>query len=351
MKLTKKSETATKITFTYDRPPGPVEGYLYYAGGVRVSRTFNPSDLEVTFGKVESGKYAVEAVTLVVVARAEWPEPPAPVSWPTPPVGPFQQQSGDHFYRDGNGLTTEKIHVTSAPGWGLGNMRWPYEGPSTGIWTLRDCKVQNVSANPPRSMDGTGEAGYWVGEKTVGERLEAWNTAWMNMWLGAACKGSRFTDLNLYDPQLIGLYVEHPADDVEFKNSRFGGGKARGSTPSFSPLGSSINAEWWYPDSVYGHLFPFGGKAGSRNVRFIDCEIYCPLPAPGTPEWRWYQTAGAFLDAGTYDYLFERCRFYGPGRSVGLPNNTMDPSKPNRVIDCVFDNALGGVYYHDNEIG
>ena len=80
MKLTKKSETSTKITFTYNRPPGPVEGYLYFAGGVRVSRTLNPNDLEVTFGKVPSGEYAVEAIGFDVIDRGVWPEvvPPDP---------------------------------------------------------------------------------------------------------------------------------------------------------------------------------------------------------------------------------------------------------------------------------
>lgn len=81
MKLSKKSETSSKITFTYDRPPGDVEGYLYHADGKQVSRTFKPDDLEVTFGKVASGKYAVEAVGFDTIARAEWPatvvEPPS----------------------------------------------------------------------------------------------------------------------------------------------------------------------------------------------------------------------------------------------------------------------------------
>ena len=80
MKLTKKSETSSKITFTYDKPPGAVEGYLYYAGGVRVSRTMNPNDLEVTFGKVASGKYSVEAIGFDSIARAEWPDVVPPVT-------------------------------------------------------------------------------------------------------------------------------------------------------------------------------------------------------------------------------------------------------------------------------
>jgi hypothetical protein len=84
MKLTKKSETSSKITFTYDKPAGPVEGYLYYAGGTRVSRTFNPNDLEVTFGKVPSGEYAVEAIGFDVIDKAVWPDVPIP---PEPPPG------------------------------------------------------------------------------------------------------------------------------------------------------------------------------------------------------------------------------------------------------------------------
>jgi hypothetical protein len=74
MELTKKSETASKITFTYDKPAGAVEGYVYYSDGNRVSKTMNPDDLEVTFGKVASGKYSVQAVGFNQIARAEWPK-------------------------------------------------------------------------------------------------------------------------------------------------------------------------------------------------------------------------------------------------------------------------------------
>jgi hypothetical protein len=214
---------------------------------------------------------------------------------------------------------------------------------------LRDCKVQNVTRNPPRAADGTAEAGFWIGEKTQGERLEAWNCAWMNMVTLAAVKGSTFTDLNLYDPQLVSLYIEHPSEDIIFRRSRFGGGKLPGSAPSFAPLSSSINAEWWYADSVYGHLFPHGGKAGSRNITFSDCEIYCPLPPPGTESWKSYQYAGAFLDGGTYGYRFERCRFYGPGRSSGYPTTNLGPQ--TIYVDCTYDNAMGGPYTHDNAVG
>ena len=85
MKLTKKSETSSKITFTYDKPTAETEGYIYYANDVAVSRTFNPDDLEVTFGKVPSGRYAVDAIGFEELDRAEWPEvtvpPPSGDGW------------------------------------------------------------------------------------------------------------------------------------------------------------------------------------------------------------------------------------------------------------------------------
>lgn len=282
---------------------------------------------------------AFDEVELRIMAlEAKPPVPPAPPVV-QPPQGPFTQRSGDLFLRTGSGTTTEKLHVTSAPGYGIGNMRWPYAGPSTGIWTLRDCKVQNVAAAPPRSRDGTAEAGFWIGERTDGARLESWNSAWMEMFTGAACKGSRFTDVDLHDNPHVGLYMEHVTTDVEFRRSSFGGSRLGVVTDS-----SSINVEWWYPDAVYGPTLPYSGKAGSFNCKFIDCDIYCP---PVTHPF----VCGAFLDAGTFGFEFIRCRFWGPGNAVGLPRRLMSATE-NKLFDCVFEN--GGKrepFYHDNVIG
>jgi len=101
---------------------------------------------------------------------------------------------------------------------------------------------------------------------------------------------------------------------------------------------------------VYGPHLPYGGKAGSFNVRFFNCEIYCPT-APPDAGWRAYQTAGAFLDGGTFGFRFENCRFWGPGNAIGMPNKMVDPNKPNVAIGCTFDNDGSQVYYHDNLIG
>lgn len=347
MKLTKKSETTSKITFTYDRPPGAVEGYLYYAGGQRVSRTFNPADLEVTFGKVPSGQYAVEAVGFDVVARAEWPE--SPTDYPLPPIPPLRIESGDHFYRDGDGLLTEKLHVPEAPSFAIANMRWngslpPAQQcppPSTGIWVLRDCKAQNTKSNGL----GTDGSGFWIGEKTQGERLEAWANEWMNMVTLANCAGSRFTDVDLHDNPHVGLYMEHVSTDVEYRRSNFGGPRL-----GVQPDSSSINVEWAYESAVYGPRLPFGGKAGSYSCRFIDSDIFCPKYIGVGKD---YEVRGAFLDAGTFDFLFLRCRFWGPGAALGFPKKrlNMDPAKDNKAIDCIFEQDGPDVTYHDNLIG
>jgi hypothetical protein len=244
-------------------------------------------------------------------------------------------------------LLTEKLYVDFTPTnvantAGIGDMRWPYTGPSSGTWVLRDCKVSDVAGIPPLIRDGTGEAGFWIGEKTQGERLEAWNNAWMNMVTLAACRGSRFTDVDLHDNPHVGLYMEHVSTDVEFRRSSFGGSRLGVVADS-----SSINVEWWYPSNVYGPTLPYGGKAGSFNCTFIDCEIYCP-PAQGNKP---YEVRGAFLDAGTFGFLFQNCRFYGPGGALGFPNKLVDASRPNRAVDCVFDQDGPDITYHDNVIG
>lgn len=268
------------------------------------------------------------------------PPPPADYGIRESYRGPLTPIAGDNVLRDGDGLLTEKRHVSTATGYGIANMRWPYQGPSTGLWTVRDCLVEDVSADPPKSMDGTGEAGFWIGEKALVERVEARACAWMGMWTGAASSGSRFYDVDLRDNPHVGLYLEHVSSDFEFHHCSFGG----------KNTGSSINAEWWYRDG-YGQYLPYGGRSGSFNVGFYDCEIYCP-PSDRNARWDWYTTAGAFLDAGTFGFRFERCRFFGPGLALGLPSNRLmvDSSKPNVYFDCVFDNLGGTVHYYDDRV-
>ena len=79
-----KSQTNTKITFTYPKVDG-ADGYRYYAAGKAVSRTFNPDDLEVTFG---TGQEPYRVVPMEVSERADGFVYPAPVT-PPPSATPL----------------------------------------------------------------------------------------------------------------------------------------------------------------------------------------------------------------------------------------------------------------------
>jgi hypothetical protein len=76
MQIRKVSETSSKITLSYDRGPAGTEGYLYYKDGVRVSRTFNPNDLQVTFSKPFTS-IKIEAVKFTAVDTGTYPSAPS----------------------------------------------------------------------------------------------------------------------------------------------------------------------------------------------------------------------------------------------------------------------------------
>jgi hypothetical protein len=81
--LHKISEAATTITLGWTPPPDAI-GYVYYADGIRVANTWNPTTQQVTIKK--AAKIVVEA--LGSLAKGIWPPPAPPASedftW-TPP--------------------------------------------------------------------------------------------------------------------------------------------------------------------------------------------------------------------------------------------------------------------------
>ena len=344
MKLTKKSETGTKITFTYDKPPGPVEGYLYYADGARVSRTFNPNDLEVTFGKVPSGTYAVEAVGFSSVARAEWPEssPTFPTP-PAPPVGPFTVLDGNFsrvafdqtFLRTAGAASLSKTQVQEVTGYGIGSMQFqPPTVENTGLSTFTDCRALDVLSSPPGKLGGTGEANFWFGNRTQASRLYAARTGWMGMFTGNKCHNSIIEDFEIEDVP-VGVYIEHVTHDTVFRRFKIHNvhdqNVAGGTEPGGVLRARSISVEWWY-----------GGK-GSYNLTFEDGDIYCP--AGGQPR------AGVYVDAGTYGVVFRRCRFWGPGTAVYLPTIRVN-NGPDAVFEsCVFEQDGPDKTYHSSPVG
>ena len=76
MELRKVAETAATITLGWD-PVDGADGYLFYADGKRVSKTFDPKRRTVKFSKGPSS-FVVEAVRFARVdAGAYPPAPPA----------------------------------------------------------------------------------------------------------------------------------------------------------------------------------------------------------------------------------------------------------------------------------
>lgn len=71
----KVSETATTITLGWDSQPG--DGYRFYADGVAVSRTFDPSRTSVRFSKGASS-YRIEVLHVSAGDSGFWPIPDPP---------------------------------------------------------------------------------------------------------------------------------------------------------------------------------------------------------------------------------------------------------------------------------
>lgn len=77
MQLKKLSKsTATTLWVGWDPVPG-CEGYLFYVGGKRVSRTFDPTRREAKFSAdAEQKGVRVEAVVFHPIDFDEWPDAP-----------------------------------------------------------------------------------------------------------------------------------------------------------------------------------------------------------------------------------------------------------------------------------
>jgi hypothetical protein len=255
--------------------------------------------------------------------------PPSPTAFPDPPVGAVI--GPPIFLRSTAAATTTKLHVASSSDDGIGNMVWPPK-PSTGVWTLQDCIAENCAANPPRSLNGTGEAGFWIGQQTNADRLVATNCAWMGMWTGAYVNGSTISNFDLSGNPHVGLYCEHVTSEVTFDRFKI----------NHAGDGNAVNVEWWYADSVYGPLLPYGGKAGSGNITWQNFDITVPAG-----KWAF------FLDAGTFGCTIQNGIIRGAGNGIAHPANLVDPTKPN-VIDWASIQFLATgqkELVHNNAIG
>jgi hypothetical protein len=278
---------------------------------------------------------------LNLLSKIDVPVPPP--AGAAQPVGPFTVKDGagstvsypDCFVRTATTTTIRQKHVKNVTGYGVGSMQfWPPTVEDTGYTTLEDCIATDVHQAQPGKMGGTGEACFWIGNRTNAKRLYAARAGWMGAFVGARCHDSVIEDFTV-EQCPVGVYVEHVAHDVTFRRLFTRDIRdqpvAGGSEPGGVLAARSVSVEWWY------------GGQGSYNLTLENCDIYCP--AGNDPR------CGVYVGPGTYGMRFLGCRFWGPGVGVRLPTVRV-AGKPDAVFDaCVFENAGQRVVYHSLPMG
>jgi hypothetical protein len=233
--------------------------------------------------------------------------------------------------------------VNGAPDYGVALMGFFSPAPpppSTGTWTVTDVQGRNIGHEPP-TLNGTGEAGVWFGQKNNVTRALGHGT-WMGAWTGAQCADCTIQDLtcavlnadgSLGKLPRTGLYIEHSTRRVVIDGL------------TVISHGNGVNVEWWYADSGYA---PYAtaelagapsGKAGSWSVEIKNFDIT-------SDGW------GLYLDAGTCDFNIHDGVIRG-NNGIAHPLNLAVPAKPN-VIDWNTITFLGtGTkdLAHNNPIG
>ncbi len=223
--------------------------------------------------------------------------------------------------------TTEKQRVTTSPTDGLRLMKWP-PAKSTGRYTLRDLQVDHVAASPPRSADGTKEAGYWIGQTSDAYRLVAEDCAWMGLWTGCMVDGSDIHDIELLKMPHVGIYCEHITRNTHFHNFRV-------QIIDNPAKEAAVKCEWWYRNPTYGPMLPYNGLSGTYSNTFENFEIIIP---PGVWAFR--------LEPGTFDTTIRNGKIIytdpdGPGNlGISHPTILVDPAKPNKIEMAVVGLAL-----------
>lgn len=96
MELRKIAETAATVTLGWDPVEG-ADGYLFYADGKRVSRTFDPKRRTVKFSKGPSS-FAVEAIRFQRMDSDSWPDTPPPTFKKVAPRVAYKDGGSDARY-------------------------------------------------------------------------------------------------------------------------------------------------------------------------------------------------------------------------------------------------------------
>jgi hypothetical protein len=283
---------------------------------------------------------------------------PAPTPSPTPapsrgadlPVGPFTESKTAKWYRTTAGGTVTKQRVTGAPDYGVATMGFfksptvPPD-PSTGVMTITDCVGEKIGHEPP-TMDGTGEAGIWLGQRVAVDRAFG-EGSWMGAATEAQCCDSTIKNLtcavqnadgSLSRLPRIGLYIEHCTRRVVIDGL------------TIRSQGNGVNVEWWYDALARGlpDYSPWiakelpgapAGKSGSFSVEIRNFDI-------DSGAW------GIFLDAGTCGFHIHDGILRGVN-GISHPANLAVPSMPNVIDWATIDFAGSGTkdHVHSNQIG
>jgi len=335
--LNKISETQSKITLGWTPVAGCI-GYVFYADGARVSNTWDPNKNQITFSKGPA-QFKVVAVGNEDegVYPSVAPPPPPPGGWVvSPPVGPLTDRNGGatqsqwRFDYTVGPVTVEKQHIHDYTSYGYGEMAWvnnaPVESPPNVRSTIRDLRIERITRVPPRSSNGTAEAGIWVGQTADVSRIDIASAAWMQVWTGARCYRSVFEDILMRDTRLVGIYPEHNTWDTTFR--RFV------NTESPGQLANVVNQEWWYSGE------------GSKNLNYDQFDLYVPAGS-----WAFFIDAG---NGGTKIAPTPGSRIWGPGNGIIFPNKIVAGLGPNQAwLDNIDMSQLAGtkLAYHDNAIG
>lgn len=341
MELRKLAETTTTITLGWDQVPN-AEWFLFYAKNVRVSNAPAKDKNGVAKTSIKFNKgdepYEVVAITRTGTGLYDtdvgvWNTAP-PSSWTiAPPQGPLTEMNGGgtqsqaQFDYSVGPLTFEKKWIHDYTSYGYGMMKWPaQESPANVRSTIRDLRVERITRTPPRASDGTAEAGVWVGQTADVSRLDIASCAWMQIWTGARCYRSIFTDFVMRDTRLVGIYPEHNTWDTTFK--RFKNEQAPGQ------LANTVNQEWWYSGE------------GSKNLTYDQFDLYVPANS-----WAFFIDAG---NGGTKIAPSPGSRIWGPGNGIIFPNKIVPGLAANQAwLNNIDMSELSGtkLAYHDNAIG
>lgn len=178
MELRKIAETSATITLGWDPVEG-ADGYLFYADGKRVSRTFDPKRRTVKFSKGPSS-FAVEAVRFQRVDSDSWPDvtppPPPPTYKKVAPRVAYKTDRGDARYcmfnpdgslrpgisRSSDGRYHDEVATYSADGDGLEESAVRSPGSPADCATGSDSIDGRPYCSLPMQGDPTKNTGSWL---------------------------------------------------------------------------------------------------------------------------------------------------------------------------------------------